>query len=276
MNGFDNPLQRLRKAILPGRQRGQAIYLSLAAIVFLSLMTLAAWNVSQMTHAKSQTMNAADAGAYMLGTTVARDLNFMAYTNRAMVANHAVIGQIVSLTSLSNMIYLAADDISKLQYLSWIPIVGQVLGTIGKVFKQVAKVIDEAVLPGLEILAKAQNQLIVTISNAQTLVHGFAAKDMLDVEKVIQANDPELTWATSDGSGLISDASNVVTFTETFFTKFSERRSDDDAKGRMREVVNLSRDGFTVRREWVPFSLNLGWIRTTTKHLFHGGTELSS
>ena len=254
------------------RSRGQAIYLSLVAIVFLSLMTFAAFNISQMTHAKSQTMNAADAGAYTMAVTVARDLNFMAYTNRAMVANHAVVGQLVSLASLSEMIYLAASDLSNLQYLAWVPYVGAIFEAIGSAFEYVATVIDEYVLPLLEDITEFQNGLIKGISKMQQVVHGATAFDMTKVETVIRANDPELRWAYSDGGGLLAAGSNIEASTKTFLGGFTEHRSDDTALSRMREVVNLSRDGFTIRREWVP---GPGWP-IKSSNLFHGGTQLSS
>jgi hypothetical protein len=259
-------------------QGGQAIYLALAAIVFLSLMTFAAWNISQTTHGKAQTLNAADAGAYMMATAVARDMNFMAYTNRAMVANHAVVGQLVSLASLSEMIYLAASDISKLQYLSWIPYIGPILNQIGKAFETVAQAIDETVLPALEKLTKIQNALIQGISMAQTGVHALTVNDMLKVEKVIKANDPELKWATTDGGagGLLSTAGNVAALADTFFGGFSERRDDDTALGRLREVVNVSRDKFTVKRAWVPIPELPFPFQRVSKTVFHGGTQLSS
>jgi hypothetical protein len=258
------------------RQGGQVIYLALAAIVFLSLMTFAAFNISQTTHGKAQTLNAADAGAYMMATAVARDMNFMAYTNRAMVANHAVVGQLVSLASLSEMIYLAADDISKLQYLSWIPYIGPILNQIGKAFEKMAQVIDETVLPALEKLTTFQNGLIQVISLTQRGVHGFTAKDMLKVDEVIKANDPELRWATANGGGLLASAGNVAALGQTFLGGFTERRNDDTALGRMREVVNVSRDGFTVKRAWVPIPALPFPLQRVSKTVFHGGTQLSS
>ncbi|MDR2689572.1 MAG: hypothetical protein LBB76_07410 [Azoarcus sp.] len=258
------------------RQRGQAIFLALAAIIFLSLMTFASFNLSQITHGKMQTMNAADAGAYTLATTVARDLNFMAYTNRAMVANHAVVGQLVSLASLSEMLYLAADDLSKLQYLSWIPYIGPVLEAIGKAFEYMAYVIDEYVLPALEYLTALEDIYIQFLSGMQMGVHAITAVDALKIDKVIKANDPELRWATSDGGGMLASAANVEGLMETFLGGFSEQRSDDEAMDRMREVVNVSRDGFTVKRAWIPLPDFPFPYRRVSKHVFHGGTELSS
>ena len=254
------------------RSRGQAIFLALAAMAFLTLMTYAAFNISQMTHAKSQTMNAADAGAYTLATLVARDLNFMAYTNRAMVANHVVVGQLTSLASLSNMIHLAAGDLKNLQYLSWIPYVGSIFNAIGKAFEYMEDIIEDVVWEILQIATQVQNGLIKVISLSQLGVHAMTAYDMSRVGNIVEANDPELRWAVGDGGGWFATATTIEGVANTFFGGFSERRDDDDALNRMREVVNLSRDGFTLRREWVPAP---PWP-IKSKYLFHGGTQLSS
>ncbi|MDR2451974.1 MAG: hypothetical protein LBE85_09485 [Candidatus Accumulibacter sp.] len=261
---FLNPRAGVRR-----RQCGQAIYLALAAIVFLSLMTFASFNLSQMTHGKTQTMNAADAGAYTFANTVARDLNFMAYTNRAMVANHAVIGQLVSLASLSEMIYLAADDLEELQNLKGIPYVGPILAAIGKAFELVGQAIDNIVLPALQYLTQGQNLLIQGISYMQWAIRNLVTvADIAKVGEVVKANDPELKWDLTSAGGWLSTAANVTAFLDGF----TERRSDDAAYDRMREVVNLSRDGFTVRREWIPAPP----FPVLSDTLFHGGTQLSS
>ncbi|MCL1861020.1 MAG: hypothetical protein FWG52_05730 [Proteobacteria bacterium] len=296
------------------RQRGQAIYLALAAIVFLSLMIFAAFNISQMTHAKSQTMNAADAGAYTMAVTLARDMNFMAYTNRAMVANHAVVGQLVSLASLSNMIYLAARDISILQYFGWIPYIGPILESIGDAFQDLMDIIKDDIWPVLEELTDFQDRLIKGISTMQMGVHALAAGDMIRVENVIKANDPELEWAVSDGGGVLASASNVYTLAQNFFGNFMSRQGTsggvvsvtgfyngaagcDDGSSissplswwgpitpspspsssgldRMREVLNDSRDGFTIEREWVK-TPPIPIPEFNSDYLFHGGTKMS-
>jgi hypothetical protein len=256
------------RAVSGKHQGGQAIFLALAAIIFLSLMTFATWNISQMTHGKAQTLNAADAGAYAFANTVARDMNFMAYTNRAMVANHVVVGQIVSLASLSKMISLAADDLEELKNLSWIPYIGAALAAIGTAFEIVGQIIDEVVLPVLKGFATGQNALIQGISGMQIAARAASIFDIPNVvDKVIKANDSELQWDLTSAGGGLSTASNA----EAFLGGFTQRRSDRAAFDRMREVVNLSRDGFTVQREWIP----LPWpVRNRT--LFHGGTQLAS
>ena len=69
------------------QQQGQAIIFVILflGVVLLSLVFL--YKAGKITSEKMQLQNAADAAAYSVSVTEARDLNFMAYTNRAMVAN---------------------------------------------------------------------------------------------------------------------------------------------------------------------------------------------
>ena len=71
-------------------------------VLFLGVVTLSLvflYKAGKITSEKMQVQNAADAAAYSVSITEARDLNFMAYTNRAMVANEVAIGQLVGMAS---------------------------------------------------------------------------------------------------------------------------------------------------------------------------------
>ena len=81
------------------KQRGQS---SVFAIVFLGVVLLGLvfiYKAGVLTSEKMKLQNAADAIAYSVATIEARDLNFAAYTNRAMVSNEVAIGQMVGLAS---------------------------------------------------------------------------------------------------------------------------------------------------------------------------------
>ncbi len=67
------------------------------AVVVMSLLIL--FNQGQLIKNRAQLENAADAAAYSQAKLAARNMNFAAYTNRAMVANEVSIGQMVSLLS---------------------------------------------------------------------------------------------------------------------------------------------------------------------------------
>ena len=80
-------------------QRGQS---SVFVIVFLGITILSLvflYKAGKLTTEKMELQNAADGVAYSVAILEARDLNFMAYTNRAMIANEVAIGQAVGLAS---------------------------------------------------------------------------------------------------------------------------------------------------------------------------------
>ena len=89
---------------LPVRQNGQAMLLSLMLGLVAVLIGLALINNGILSGEKMQLQNAADATAYSVSLIEARDLNFSAYTNRAMVANEVAMAQLVGLMSWANMV----------------------------------------------------------------------------------------------------------------------------------------------------------------------------
>src|SRR5215218_5215023 len=80
-------------------QRGQIAPIALFGVLIASAVLVLMYNAGQKVTEKSQVANAADAAAYSGAVWTARHLNFMAYTNRAMVANHVAVGHFVSYVS---------------------------------------------------------------------------------------------------------------------------------------------------------------------------------
>lgn len=81
------------------RQTGQILPVMLFGFFVTIASLLAVFNTSQVTIKKTQLVNAADAAAYSGAIQAARTMNFMAYSNRAMVANTIAVGYIVSYAS---------------------------------------------------------------------------------------------------------------------------------------------------------------------------------
>ncbi len=84
--------------------------------------------------------NAADAIAYSISLSEARDLNFAAYLNRAMVANEVAIGQLMGLASWAQLVKSYGDFFTAyVKPLEPVPIIGQVVppivGGVASVFK---------------------------------------------------------------------------------------------------------------------------------------------
>lgn len=96
------PMRPNNAQMVPSRQRGQALVLTVICLLVLCLAFLAAFDTGQVVTKKEQLINATDAAAYSVGIQQARALNTVAYFNRAEVANQIAIAQIVSIQSYAN------------------------------------------------------------------------------------------------------------------------------------------------------------------------------
>ena len=86
------------------KSRGQTIAVAYIFICILACtMMVVYWN-SRVIQDKTELVNAADAVAYSAGVAVSRELNFLAYTNRAIIANHVTTGHLVSYKSWTDAI----------------------------------------------------------------------------------------------------------------------------------------------------------------------------
>jgi hypothetical protein len=70
-----------------------------AGLLVLATATIYAYQTTRLTLAKSEAVNAADAAAYSAAVEGARHMNFIAYTNRAMVANAIAGGMMTTYSS---------------------------------------------------------------------------------------------------------------------------------------------------------------------------------
>jgi len=81
------------------KQKGQAMLFGLLFLAVSIMTLLVLYNQGQLVKNRVQIENAADAAVYSQAKLAARNQNFAAYTNRAMVANEVSIGQMVALLS---------------------------------------------------------------------------------------------------------------------------------------------------------------------------------
>lgn len=77
-------------------QRGRIFPVALSGVILSGMIMLMIGNLGNRITEKSITVSAADAASYSGATWVAQHLNFMAYTNRAMIANHVGVGHCLS------------------------------------------------------------------------------------------------------------------------------------------------------------------------------------
>ena len=75
------------------KNSGQALIAGMALLAIAGIMFFFIFNSGRAVNEKINLVNAADAAAYSGAQIAARQLNFMAYTNRVMIANEVAIGR---------------------------------------------------------------------------------------------------------------------------------------------------------------------------------------
>lgn len=269
----------------PKRQRGQAMVLVLLVSVVTILIGLAVANNSLLVSEKMQLQNAADAAAYSVSTVEARDLNFTAYTNRAMVANEVAMGQILGLLSWAIMFKTIGPTLSF--YLKPLIIALNVAAGAGNIIEiplQILSRIGSAIHKAVNVVAKIASKAIVIInkiySAAQRMFHLvtfiFSA---FAIDEMLKQNADK---ATLSGFGFIALAGHFLTYYNDLsiggdsfvtsygqdkksalpphFRSFSKPNKAGQKAGmeRLAAVINESRDRFSTNR-WNPWTNTGGW-----------------
>lgn len=250
------------------QQFGQAMVF---VVLFLGVVTLSLvflYKAGKITSEKMQLQNAADAAAYSVSITEARDLNFMAYTNRAMVANEVAIGQLVGMASWATHWESFGAYLLAYHRLFVAPLVGAAsLGTAtapvetvfqtvsrvgfqvpGKFFYRVFKVIGNIGATVLTNINKVYGA-VQTGYHYASILYGISA--YIDV---VEDNAPN---AKISDFGMMALIAHTLTYTDIIpgydsFIKTYKPTKAEMAEGfeRFAAVVNGSKDEFSRHRGW--------------------------
>lgn len=126
----------------PETSKGQIAPLVLFGVLIASAMLVLMYNTGNKITEKSRLANAADAAAYSGAVWTARHLNFMAYTNRAMVANHVGVGHVVSYVSWMRYI---DETISHIEdFARFIPYAGQYVEIVREIASEARSLAEES------------------------------------------------------------------------------------------------------------------------------------
>ncbi|HEY3486548.1 MAG TPA: pilus assembly protein TadG-related protein [Gammaproteobacteria bacterium] len=259
------------------QQRGQAIVFMLLSAGIVVLLGLLLLNTGILTSEKMQLQNAADAAVYSVSTVEARDLNFTAYTNRAMIANEVAIGQLVGLMSWAahfstvgpfmNLYFnpiLSALEAGTLGIASFFTVpmrvLIQVLTSVGATIRSGVQALTTPVVPVVAAINKVYSIAQRSFHLVSFLFSVFALDEMLKQN----ADDAELS-----GFGLIALAAHFVTyygdlppFDRSFVTSYRQDTSGFPPQAgpgpttpeqkagmeRLASIINASRDPFSINR----------------------------
>ena len=223
------------------------------------------YNTSQMATEKSRLVNAADGAAYSGAVWAARNLNFMAYTNRAMIANHVAVGHYVSYVSWIRYVEEANDGIEDIgKILNAIP--GGAIIHRGLVIVErgarIAKELSEGFAP---IFITASD----TLNRGLSVAQGFAQLSMATHAAFTpQAEIMKAAASAHDGSIRVNDASDIsdlrglgvaldlVAETDQMQGFIKRYRAGRDDGGRM---LKFSRQSYGASEEFIA---DRGWGST--------------
>ncbi|WP_341503837.1 Tad domain-containing protein [Gallaecimonas sp. GXIMD4217] len=247
------------------RQTGQAMVLSLVFMVLVAMAALFAFNAAQLSNNSTRLQNTADNTAFSVAAIAARDLNFKAYTNRAMVANQVAVAQMVGLSSWFRMIKEYAETVDTLT--RWIPYVGPVISAIANVIDGI-NTVAQRVLP---VLVGFESVVLKALSGAQSVMHyaGFGAA-LTTAGKIVKQNDPNAQLDLMQNPMLGMAAKELWLDFQGSYDRYNAKAPYHDKL----DVIADSRDPFTSKRSYrVGFmELNLGLFKFKTYKA--GGSNL--
>lgn len=245
----------------PARQRGQAMVLTLLFGIATALMTLVLFNSGILANTKTRLQNAADAGAYSAGVLQARDHNFSAYLNRAMVANQVAVVQIASLKSYledaaatrqrMDGAVLGTESLLPMHKPQWEFAESLPVATTHSAFSAFAG----PAVTGLDVLIKA-------FEVAQEAHHVATAINMAQVaNEAIKRNDPQAQM-TSGAFFVGRTALQVNAWRDA--TRQHRANDPSAAADRFADVTvnSNSTDGFTRKRSSTPYA---NWLLQEVK-----------
>ena len=257
------------------RQTGQVMPMTAILIVAVLLSLWAMYDSGQLMTERMKLQNTADNVAYSGSALVARDLNYVAYTNRAMVANQVAIGQMVGLSSWAAMMEQLGTNIGIVgRVATVVPYVGPLINVLAQTFERATEALAEIVDAAVTIAIPFNDAIIRGLSISQRIFHGGMSVALLNFsEEVAKANDPDveqmLTSAAGPVQAFVEWREQIGHFSNPRINtpnSTTNQRFDDFAS-----VVGDSRDPFTARRSYeMDFPMS-GFFWDTQKR---GGSDL--
>lgn len=201
--------------------------MAMALVLVISVTVFLVFNSARTVNEKINLVNAADAAAYSGAQIAARQLNFMAYTNRAMVANEVAIGHMLSFQMELDIVTQSLGQIAEAfaALFSWFPILGDLLGEVAEITSDSLALLAQMgrVVTGLYATAVDSNNAFYSSlqyeafkdfaypQEGTTLIEAAMSKvvDNYEIRQTapIMLNDESvLTYFASTGEGKVQEA----------------------------------------------------------------------
>jgi hypothetical protein len=238
--------------------RGQIAPVALFGVLITSAVLVVMFNTGQKVTERSLVANAADAAAYSGAVWTARHLNFMAYTNRAMIANHVAVGHFISYVSWVRYINDSLQAIDRVT--QWIPYVGQYVDLAEQISAQVRDATEQAAQITVPLIdgwntnlraAQVEAQASLALRNLQALM----AQTAMSYDADIRVNDDDAFSRMPGELRALFEAQTIsqMAAVPAFVQRYSAGR-DGNA---MQELISASLRSDSDLQRWI--SGERGW-----------------
>ena len=261
-------------------ERGQAILIGVVGLLILAIGMYTSYNLSRTVYEKIKLQNTADATAYALATLEARTFNFIAFTNRAQVANYVQMMEAQSTLSQvtffegtagwnGDFLQATAQLLETASAVPGVIALAAALKIAGKALEEMHDTLQTAI-DVLETMKWSQTYLALETGRNQAL---FAVSSLLALSTLSQltaggqtfitANDPT---ARQNEVSLALNAFNTASFLQAFdligSNTYGTGTQSLQARRMMAELANAARFGsatsnFVVARTPVTFLQNI-------------------
>lgn len=236
-----------RNIMSPRNQRGQAMPLAVIGLIILAIGMYTTYNLSRAVYEKIQLQNAADAAAYSLATLEARTFNFMAFTNRAQIANYVQMMEAQSILSSAMQVEMTLGILTTFSkpaaVLPWFRPTWNILNNA---YQTAKKVVDQIItLVPLEISRLTlKNKLLFGVAGMHLLATTMLLAD--GGSAIAEANDPDAIPPPLAVQGLLT-LLNIGSFVTTIDTSSmlgiggNKGEKSVEAERLITELANASR-----------------------------------
>ncbi|WP_295871681.1 pilus assembly protein TadG-related protein [uncultured Zhongshania sp.] len=211
--------------------RGNVLPYVVAVLVIVAFAAQYVFNAFKVTNEATRMQNAADAAAYSVATVFAQSNNFVALSNRSLVANQVTMAQVVTMVSWTRMTSTMASTVNDIgQYIPYVSVVTNYINQIA----QNARGVVESIAPAITRTVAAYIRSISYIQKIAVPLVSVIAQDIMS--EVVESNDADIDYSFATVS-LLNDTA----------VHLSALYGQNDCRGEANKV----RDGGNVNKETV-------------------------
>lgn len=262
------------------RVKGQVLPLVLFMLATGAVLMVVMFNTTQKATDKSIATNASDAAAYSAGVWVARNLNYMAYTNRAMVANHVAVGHLVTYVSWIRYVADTADQINRIgRFIPYLSYVTNLLKQLSAKLRDAAELQAEYYVPTVDELNRLIyfSQLSAMADLRPVKVDSVMSEVVKTYDTNLKVNDTGTIKGTGETFRGLINASLIAQKAALIGAVQVMNPGNDN--GKMRNLVEMSYAGserWFNNRSWSKRFFFFFKLRKTASTSHSMGNSLSS